>query len=69
MRDGFLVEDEIEEREVRLIVVYRCVHVWDERWGATNAIELKVEESKTRQDEVKGALTCSKYLGLDTSNP
>ena len=46
LRDELLVKNEIQEREVRLVGVRGCVAVWNEGWGATNAIELQFKESK-----------------------
>jgi len=51
LRDRFLGKDIIDEREVRLVGVRRCVIVRDERWGTTSAVGLRNEESKTRQGE------------------
>ena len=48
LRDCLLVENEIEEREERLVSVREQVIVWGERWGAANAIELEFKELGAR---------------------
>lgn len=62
LRDGLLVKNEIEERQVRFIGVRGCVLVWGERRRTTNATQQKVKESKTRRENV-GVLTCSRCWG------
>ena len=36
--------------------------------GEPPTLELKVKRSEMRQDWVKSVLTCSRYLGSDTTN-
>jgi hypothetical protein len=48
-----LVENEIEEIEVRFVGVCGCITVWVEGWGAANTAGLKVKGSKIGQGEMK----------------
>ena len=68
LRDGLLIKNEIQERKVRLVGVRGCVAVWNEGWGATNAIESEFKESKTRKSEARSGLTCRRYWGWDMLN-
>ena len=51
-----MAKNEVEEIKIRLVVVCGCTIAWNERWGTTNAAELKVEGLETRRDELRGHL-------------
>ena len=38
MRNGSLVQDEVEEVKVRLVGVRKCLGIWDERGRTTSAV-------------------------------
>jgi len=58
----------VDEREVWFVGVCGHILVWDERWGAANATELKIEKSKAHHVKAKGDITCSRYWGSGTLN-